>query len=417
MRFLRRFGLLTRTNLAILLILAVFFVLTVFFSYRQVRQLVMTESVEKARLISRQAVEMREYMSKNLRLGHVRLSDERYGLIPVVVSNRVGQVVGRDLGYTVHQVSERYRNPDNAPDPFERRLLERFDANPYLKEDYATVREGGRLVLRYMQPFRAEESCLHCHGRPEDAPAFIRARFPVEKDHAYNYHLGEIIGAVSMRLPMDRLQRQLTLELRGKLIYFGSVFLGLALCVGLLLRYGVLRPLQQLSATIDEVIRTGRFDRRLEPMAMDEVGQLVANFNRMAERVGESTQLLEESEHRFRALTEGARDGIIGFLADGKIILFNPSAERLFGYSRVEALGMDVARLIAPEFEELHQLGTAAYLEREAARLLQETITCSVLRRSGERFEVELSLSQAQSDGHPFYTAILRPTTEGPAES
>jgi PAS domain S-box-containing protein len=141
----------------------------------------------------------------------------------------------------------------------------------------------------------------------------------------------------------------------------------------------------------------------------DEIGRLIDGFNEMVAGLGEKTRELEESEQRFRLLTDNAGDGIISFLENGKIILFNRRAEKLFGYSKREALGMDVAKLVHPDASQsLHEIGTAEYLRIHGDELMRNIHRIAGRQRDGSLIEMEVSLSLAVSDGHKFYTAIIR---------
>jgi PAS domain S-box-containing protein len=404
----RSFGLLTKINLIIVGILLAFFALSAWINYRQQRAVTIEEAVEKSRIIAYEAIRAREYISEQLKDGQVQLSPERYGLIPVVASNRIGQLVAGDLGYRIHQVSDRYRNPRNAPDPYEAAVLKRFRSTPGLREEYAITKVAGEPVFRYLQAFSADTSCLECHGRPEDAPRFIKTLFPPDKDQAYNYRIGEVIGAASVTIPMDRLEHQVAANLHRELFYSGGIFLALVTCLGLLTRLAVTRPLTQLGGVIGEIIRTGRFEEKISRKSRDEIGGLIDGFNEMIDHLSEKTRHLEESEQRFRLLTETARDAIVSFLANGQIILFNRQAERIFGYSKGEVLGVSISSLLHDDCPDPPGEDVAAFLAVHDEGLVREIRTISCRRRDGSRLSLELSLSVAESDGHRFYTAILR---------
>jgi PAS domain S-box-containing protein len=409
MTSIRPFGLLTKINLTIAGILLAFFALSTWLNYRQQRAVTIEEAVEKSRIIAFEAIQAREYLSRQLKDGKVQLSPERYGLIPVVASNRIGQLVAKDLDYRIHQVSDRYRNPQNAPDAFEARVLKQFRSTPGLREEYAITKVAGEPVFRYLQAFSADTSCLECHGRPEDAPRFIKTLFPPDKDQAYHYRIGEVIGAASVTIPMDRLERRVAANLRRDLLYSGGIFLALITCLGLLTRLAITRPLAHLGDVIGAIIRTGRFEEKITRKSRDEIGVLIDGFNELTDHLGEKTRHLEESEQRFRLLTETARDVIVSFLPNGQIILFNRQAERVFGYSKREILGVSLTRLLHEDCPEPPGEDVESYLATHAERLASEIRTIFCRRRDGSRLPLELSLSVAESDGHRFYTAILRP--------
>ncbi len=404
----RNLGLLTKISIIVTLTLLTFFALATFLNYRQQRDFIVNEAVAKARIVAFEAIRTRDYISGQLQQAAIPLSKERYGLIPVVAANRIAQQVAEDTGYRIRQTSLRYRNPANAPDPFETEQLRRFAADPQLVESYAITSMDGEPVFRYLRPFPADQSCLECHGDPARAPAFIKELFPESSDQAYHYELGQVIGAASVSIPMDTLDQAVQANLRKDIIYMGGIFLALMTCLGLLVRVAVTRPLGRLGAVVADVVRTGRFEEKIPRRGKDEIGTLIDGFNEMIEHLGEKTRHLEESESRFRVLTETARDGIISFLATGQVILFNRQAERIFGYSKREILGMSVERLLHEDCDLLREGDFAAALKRQAPQLLNQLNQLQGRRRDGERIELELSLSVAESDGHAFYTAILR---------
>ncbi|HXV21151.1 MAG TPA: DUF3365 domain-containing protein [Desulfuromonadales bacterium] len=413
MALFRNLGLLNKLTVVVTAIVLTFFALATYIDYRLHKGFIIAESVEKARIIASEAIRAREYISDQLQIGQVELSVDRYGLIPVVASTRIGELVARDLDYRIRQVSDRYRNQKNAPDTFESAALQKFYLSPYLKEYYAVTTIQGEPVFRYMQPFRAEQSCLECHGDPQAAPDYIKRLFPEEKDQAYNYKIGEIIGAASVTIPMEKLYRQIYANVRNDFFYTGSLILVLITALGLLTRMTVTVPLTRLGEGIREIILTGRFETKIPRRGRDEIGALIDGFNEMMDNLQEKSQHLEESEKRFRLLTETARDGIVSFLSNGQIILFNREAERMFGYSKREALGMTIDRFIHEECQSLREAGAEAYLQQQAEELIRKTHRIPGRRRSGSSFPLELSLSAAESEGHLFYTAILREKTPG----
>lgn len=403
-----RFGLLTKVILTIAVIMLVFFSISSYLTYRQQRAYIIGEAAEKARVIASEAIRAREYLSSQLQVGDVELSVERYGLIPVVASTRIGALVAEDLDYGIRQISKRYRNPKNAPDPFESRVLDRFKENPYQEEYHAIARIDGEPVFRYLQSFTVEESCLECHGDPEQAPDYIKKLFPEESDQAYYYKIGEVIGAASVTIPMSRLQAQLWENVRNELIATGIIFLALVTSLGILVRVAVTRPIGRLAEALSNIVRTGRFEEKLEMPSQDEIGVLTGAFNEMIDRLKDQTEHLEESERRFRTLTETARDGIVSFLSSGQIILFNQAAQRLFGYSKAEILGENVEKLIHPECHAVHEQGIPGFLKDNAPEFMRNIQPVTACRRDGTLLRLELSLSVAESDGHKFYTAIVR---------
>src|SRR5437867_3840875 len=106
---------------------------------------------------------------------------------------------------------------------------------------------------------------------------------------------------------------------------------------------------------------------------------------------------LKESEERYRELFENASDLI--YIADlqGNIIDLNKAAERITGYCRAEALGMNLAHIIAPD-----QMGrTAEMLGHKLATSGQTTDEVDIVAKDGRRVALETSTRLIVSDGRP----------------
>lgn len=110
---------------------------------------------------------------------------------------------------TVRRTALKVRNPANAPDAFERRVLERFQremragSDPASLEHAETVTEGGRAVFRYMKAIpTAATPCLGCHGsnvQPEVKAEILRL-YP--NDEATGFSAGDLRGAFSVYKPL-----------------------------------------------------------------------------------------------------------------------------------------------------------------------------------------------------------------------
>jgi PAS domain S-box-containing protein len=99
------------------------------------------------------------------------------------------------------------------------------------------------------------------------------------------------------------------------------------------------------------------------------------------------------------AYFEAALDCVIMADASGRVVEFNPAAERTFGYSRDEALGRTMAELIVPpSLRERHSRAFARFIETGHGTMLGQRRELTGMRADGSEFPVELSLSQVDSD-------------------
>jgi two-component system CheB/CheR fusion protein len=114
-----------------------------------------------------------------------------------------------------------------------------------------------------------------------------------------------------------------------------------------------------------------------------------------------------------RTFLDSALDCIITMDASGRVQEFNPASERVFGFTRSEAVGKELAELIIPpRLRERHRQGLAHYLKTGEGPLIGKLIEIEALRRDGSEILVALAISATQVNGAPIFTAYLRDITE-----
>jgi two-component system, chemotaxis family, CheB/CheR fusion protein len=114
-----------------------------------------------------------------------------------------------------------------------------------------------------------------------------------------------------------------------------------------------------------------------------------------------------------RALLNSAVDCIISMDASGHVTEFNPAAERVFGYTRDQAVGQELARLIIPpDQRENHRKGLEHYLETGEGPVLGKRLEVKALRADGSEILVELAITALRRDNKPVFTAYLRDITD-----
>lgn len=390
----------TKYNIISSLLLLALFMSLAYSNYRREQTLILKGAIDNARTISRLIIETRDYLSKSV----TSEPEHNEKLIPQVAASRVAQQLTRGSNYYVRQVSLRYRNPDNRPDSFETAQLMTFrDAKA--AETWQVVDANGKKALRYLLPMVADESCLACHGSFETAPRFIQARFP-RGHYSYGYKVGEVIGAVSVSVPMESLYRQIGANLRRDLLFDGLVLLIFIFISGVIIRRTILTPVKNVAAHIAIVAHTGNFTERLEQQGEDEIGELIGSFNELMAELDRKTVQRVESEDRYRNFIEIAQSPIVTFMSDGKIVITNQKAEKMFGLSKQELLGQSIFDFM--EHGEELERAIGEYFSAGSSNLIGTTTRQKVRDVCGKLFEVEMVISVSQSDQSPMFSAILR---------
>ncbi|GFO67444.1 histidine kinase [Geomonas limicola] len=383
-------------NILLSLLLLVLFLASALFTYQRQKSFVLRFAVDNARNFARQLIETRDYMSSVVR-GE---PEQNYNLVPQVVATQVAKRVTQNTKYYLRQVSLRYRNPLNRPDAYEAEQLKNFSGQARPREVYGVLDSGGKEVFRYLQPMIATQSCLECHGTYESAPRFVQQRFP-PGHYSYNYKVGELIGAVSVTIPMQDLYAGLGVNFQLDLATRGAVFFLIILITGMVLRRQIVDPVKQLSEEITTVTRTGDFQHKLPRHANDEIGQTFSAYNDLMDELARRTLQSREADERYRLFIELSNSAVVTFMPDGKIVIANQKAEALFERSRQSLLG-------EPLFAFLEDDAQFRRLLMPGMKEKEEDVPVTVRGSKGKLTEVLVSVTASRTDREPLFTAILR---------
>ena len=154
-----------------------------------------------------------------------------------------------------------------------------------------------------------------------------------------------------------------------------------------------------IEASISQHVEDGK---RLFTVILRDIGERVR-----------AEAMLERSEGRLRGILDSAMDAIITIDEKQHVVLFNAAAEAMFMCPRDEAIGAPLAWFIPERFRAMHadnvrQFGDTGVVAR---RMGSQRIVTG-LRRNGEEFPIDASISQVSESGVKLYTVILRDVTE-----
>ncbi len=129
-----------------------------------------------------------------------------------------------------------------------------------------------------------------------------------------------------------------------------------AVWIGLFLAKKISVPLQQLAVGTRAVAR-GHWHHRIEGEGEDEVGTLVAAFNRMTEDLQQSHQELEARRRSMEILLANINAGVVALDHSGMITTVNRAAEHLLGIESIASVSRDYREIFAAaEFNEVRRV-------------------------------------------------------------
>jgi PAS domain S-box-containing protein len=149
------------------------------------------------------------------------------------------------------------------------------------------------------------------------------------------------------------------------------------------------------------------------------INELIGLRQRIAEleksEVGhkQMEEALREGEEKFRDISATAKDGIIMMDNDGNIAYWNDAAERIFGYTKEEAIGKGAHTILAHErYHEAFRKGFSIFKETGHGPVIGKTLELSAIKKNGTEFPIELSVSAVKTVGKWHSIGMARDITE-----
>jgi PAS domain S-box-containing protein len=152
-----------------------------------------------------------------------------------------------------------------------------------------------------------------------------------------------------------------------------------------------------------------------EPDRTADIAEIAAVRERLREAAAQrdAAALAQQlSEARLRGIIESASEAILTVDAEQRIVVANPAAARMYGWTAQQLLGQPLSLLVPPAAREHHQRLVQHFIDSEApARQIGTRPGLVGVRANGEEFPIEAGISQVHVDGQRLATVIVHDIT------
>ena len=176
--------------------------------------------------------------------------------------------------------------------------------------------------------------------------------------------------------------------------------------------------LEKAGETVASDISTTKINQRTEVLLQqsqqqaDELAQQEEEMRQNMEEIQATQESLKESQAKTQMIFDNIVDAIITIDSNGIIELWNPAAEKLFGYSSKEAIGQNIKLIMYGENAREHDNYIKRYMKTGQRHVLGKSREVMGMHKSGKKFPVELRLEEGKLGNETKFVGALRDLTE-----
>jgi PAS domain S-box-containing protein len=226
-------------------------------------------------------------------------------------------------------------------------------------------------------------------------------------------------------LPVRRIQRQV--------LWSGIAIAAVFSLLGLFVARRISRPLRHLAESAQRIEKGEAVEIQPDQSDYFEIKALAGSLNSLVtnllckevalkelnltleKRVEERARAMERAlavvtanEVRIQTILEAAQDAFIGVDLDGSISDWNPQAEKMFGWTKDEAIGRSMAATVVPErYQQQYRDGLREFRESGKEDFLAKRLERTVVHRDGREITVEVTVGLAGTSDTYFFVIFL----------
>lgn len=233
---------------------------------------------------------IREYIAKNVRSVMYELLGPDAFMPETMSTSYVARSIFEDVrnefpDYIIKFASDNPRNPANQAGPEELKVIEYLNNNPQSQRWEGAISITGKPYFAKFSAMRMDESCLRCHGNPDDAPAALLERYG--STAGFHRPLGKIIGLDTVAIPMAKISEKLWPELLKTFLVSALGLLLFFLFIVSTTRLLITNRLTMISRHFVTSAQQSDYlqIKPLEIKGKDEICDLAVSFNTLSDKL------------------------------------------------------------------------------------------------------------------------------------
>ncbi|OQY51580.1 MAG: hypothetical protein B6230_04400 [Desulfobacteraceae bacterium 4572_89] len=263
--------------------------------YFHLNHIMKSEISQRSRMLLAQSNAVQNYVKTVLRPEMFKTLPQGRFVLKAMSSSYISREVMAHLNvddtsaFHYRRVSIKPRNLKSTPDNFERNLIAVFNRDKALKTWEDNTMVGDQEYHLVARPVTFSESCMQCHGDPEDAPKELKDIYGDK--NGFHYIVGDVGGVVVAGFPVAMIKTPVKeVTLRYLTLYFLGILIFAAL-ISLFFDRLVMKKLHTLS-----LIFKTRFSGRQEQSIIDRLEQK-GEIEGLIEGVDELAGCLSNARH------------------------------------------------------------------------------------------------------------------------
>lgn len=291
----------TKFNLVLITIMSLALLGAGLFSYALLQKNARREVIDHADMMMQTAQAIRGYTVSQVRpllreqMAHTFLPQS----VPAYAATQSFEALRKNAAHREFSYKEATLNPTNplnrATD-WENDIIRSFRNGTEKQDRVELIRNTSRGPLLHLaRPIKIKkQSCLSCHGTPDNAPQSMLALYN-SRTNGFGWKLNEVVGAQIVTVPLKVAQDAANHAFEQFMIMLAGIFVFVLLALNLLLRRIIIKPITTMARHADEISLGQMTMEEFNESGKDELSSLGASFNRLRRSLHKAMRMLEKS--------------------------------------------------------------------------------------------------------------------------